>query len=132
MKIRVASELPNIKRAGGYRQWVTKLAMMRWNVVPHSWEPHGTVLAYVIRSNWVADCPHCAGTIVVDPDDLFWCPDCAMQNGDGYPLRVIMPKERAEIERLLMRRPNPMTRNWLLNETVQDLSAENEEHGLGE
>lgn len=38
---------------------------------------------------------------------------------------------RRGIERLLMMRPIPYTRNWLPGETLTDLLAENIEHGIG-
>lgn len=92
--------------------------------------------AYVSWGLWVARCPY---------------PDCPMAEryglrDDGIPggLRadsfhcsycgtvcaVKWPKHAAEIERLLAMRPIPATRNWLPGEGLDDLLAENIEHGI--
>ena len=39
------------------------------------------------------------------------------------------PEEWQEIASTLQERPDPLTRNWLHGETVEDLERENEEHG---
>jgi hypothetical protein len=50
----------------------------------------------------------------------------------GAVTEVIWPSEKTmrDVERLLMMRPDPTTRNWLPGESVQDLMWENAEHGI--
>lgn len=75
-------------------------------------------------------CPFCAGAQVIEPGEPFCCVDCVMSGNEGYSMDVVYPEERAEIERILMLRPNPLNRNWLPHETIADLIAENLEHGI--
>jgi hypothetical protein len=135
MKIREAHEHVNIQAAGGYRQWLRKLIALRWDTNGNAkikWdEPQDETRAFVIRSNWVVECPHCNNACLAEPDALFACPDCLMQGNDHKPCRIVMPDARTQIEEILIKRPDPMTRNWLLSETVDDLRAENVEHGIG-
>lgn len=134
MRINEANDLQNVRQHGGYRAWVQKLLRLRWGwTKPLLWsEPKGETRAYVLRSNWVADCPHCNSTSVVQPGNVFYCPDCGMQGNALKPAALIMPAARADIEATLLKRPDPVTRNWLLTETVVDLQRENAEHGVGE
>lgn len=50
--------------------------------------------------------------------------------GCGLTCAAVWPPNVADIERLTMCRPAPMTRNWYPGETVHDLLAENLEHGV--
>ncbi len=110
-------------------------------------------LAYVNHGRWVAECatPGCPGaerkwpgfavkeTTVVDPltgnrftrlfgisaDGWLHCANC------GQLSRVQFPSEADQIEEVLSMRPVPETRNWMPGETLADLTAENEAHGVG-
>ena len=80
----------------------------------------------------MTECPHCETAVVIDDQDLlFYCPGCAT---NGKWLRVVMPADREEIERLLLLRPgwqfNAPRRNWDIGETVADLRRQNLEHGV--
>ena len=95
------------------------------------WRVDGpAVAAYVIRGNWVADCPFCRETIVVEPGQPFTCPNCTMAENGGKARPLAMPEQRAEIEAALLQRPVPDNRNWLVGETVEDLVRENRAHGV--
>lgn len=85
-------------------------------------------IAYINESKWVADCPSewCRGAELIAPGHDMLCADCGMVS------KVKWPKDRVEIERLLNLRPDPFRRNWLPHETVNDLLAENIEHGIWE
>jgi len=94
-------------------------------------ETHGEVLAEVVRSSWRVKCPFCAGALVAEPGEPFFCVDCLMQANGFQPMRVIWPGNRHAIEVVLLHRPDPLTRNWLPNngETLDYLIFENEQHG---
>ena len=80
--------------------------------------------AYVNHSRWVVDCDcHGAGLARVG------YPSCCFDCGRVY-LRVDFPSDVGEIEALLLRRRDPETRNWIVGQTVADLSAENSEKGV--
>jgi hypothetical protein len=129
--IKTASQQYTVRLKGGYRQWVELLVMQRWLFKGIDWEQaQGTVLAEVWRSGWHAKCPFCRGAMVVEPGEPFFCVDCAMQGNEFRPMRVVWPEERHTIERLLLKRPNPMNRNWFPHETVEILIAENHQHGI--
>lgn len=53
-----------------------------------------------------------------------------MQGNDYKPMTVVWPKKRQAIERVLLQRKDPLNRNWLIGETVDDLINENLEHGI--
>src|SRR4249920_228767 len=50
----------------------------------------------------------------------------------GTVTEVIWPSEKmmADVERILMMRPDPTTRNWWPGETIHKLMWENGEHGI--
>lgn len=85
--------------------------------------------AHISHSRIVADCPNCNNAEFVwrDGPYIMACANCG--NADiGNKLRVvIMPEILGGIEELLMKRPNPATRNWIPGETLEQLEAENEE-----
>ena len=88
------------------------------------WPMKGRVKAEIHRGKWVAICPQCANGAVVHPE---WptapCGEC------GAVIRVTVPKEWAEIERLLEPRP-VVNQGWLVGETLADLRRENREHKI--
>lgn len=140
MQIRTANQQKIVRQLGGYRRFVEHCLRLRWRDAMQSnpllrridWEhPQGEVQATIGRSDWRVDCPYCRGALVVEPGEPYFCPDCAMQGNDYKPLTVVFPANRAEIERVLLKRPDPETRNWLVGETVADLERENREHGIG-
>lgn len=101
-------------------------------------------VAYVNEGRWVADCPsegcHGAMLLLGDRRAGFLCGSCF--NAEvGHRYRPVQwPEERPDIEAVLAERPVPGTRNWTpaarpgwsrgRGETVADLVAENEAHGL--
>ncbi len=97
---------------------------------------------YVNHGRWVVECPadNCRGAIDVSErigGDAWVSCDCADRSvcyhGDnrcGLMLSVDWPDDPLEIWRILYRRHDPSTRNWLPGETVEDLKAENLLHGM--
>jgi hypothetical protein len=107
-------------------------------------------MAYVYGGEWVADCP--AGCNNVEflyersfmngPRDrrrsFYQCSHC------GYACeRIAFPRREHEILAILMKRPDPSTRNWYPQDhpvalkfhiphgqSLSDLQAENDEHGV--
>ena len=63
----------------------------------------GEIHAYVSAGRWVVECADCFTAVLIDDNDLmFYCPGCGT---DGQWRRIVMPADRAEIERLLLLRP---------------------------
>lgn len=85
-------------------------------------------LVYANWSRWVAHCGFCRfGRAALQPyAPNFDCGTC------GKTTDVIWPAEDmvAGVERLLMMRPDPSTRNWHPGETLIDLAFENAQHGI--
>jgi hypothetical protein len=80
-----------------------------------------TVRAYVSVNRWVADC-ECGGGIMVSR----WNPECCCLDCG----RVYAPEFPADVdagEKVLLDRPDPDTRHWLLGEPVAKLEAENDD-----
>lgn len=91
-------------------------------------EPHVVRDATPIirQGRWLIECG-CGNFPVYDPEwELAVCLNCAAIH------RCTAPPRWREVETTLMRRPDPVTRNMEVGETLADLRRENEEHGLGE
>lgn len=82
-----------------------------------------TLDAYISHGRWVADC-FCGGGIVASPELVeAACTDCATV----FPIRF--PEARPEIEQALLARPEEKNRNWRPGESIDQIQAENAEHG---
>lgn len=85
------------------------------------------VEAHASWSAWAARCGRCPwGGRMQLFTPSFDCPFCGAVN------EVIWPSEAmvVGVERLLMMRPDPSTRNWFPGETLVDLTYENGAHGI--
>lgn len=90
------------------------------------------VKARVNHGRWIADCPVCGGAEFVWLDTpLLLCQSCWNAAVGGKWRTVKIPREAAQIERLLSVRPNVIHRNWEPGETLLQLQQENAAHGLG-
>ena len=80
--------------------------------------------AYVNHGRWVVDCPepYCGGAGLAET--VLVCENCKRVT------QVVWPTNRTDIDRALVPRPVPQTRNWTPGETVEDLLKENEAHGV--
>lgn len=90
-------------------------------------------VAYVNHGRWVADCPlpGCDGAEFVSlRNPVFFCCECRNQVTAHLPIPVQLPSPelRAEVERCLVARPVPATRNWLPGEPVAGIESENALH----
>ena len=97
-------------------------------------EPHGlakTVEAFAVvnHGRWIVRCPWCSGAQNASREDRrVFCCNCGNAAVKGQWIPVIWPKNWAAIERVLLDRPDPDTRNWERHETLDELIAENTEH----
>lgn len=119
-----------------YQDWVEKklrpqAARQGVSLGPVS-EPSGSALLAVVDANrWIVHCLTCNGAeFAWKTTHMFMCVTCWNGTNDFMFRPVDFPKRMKAIERVLMARPNPASRNWLPSETVADLEAENEKHGL--
>lgn len=85
------------------------------------------VEAYANWSRWVARCGLCPGAKTLQRFQLVWeCELCGTVNEIMWPSEDMVKG----VERLLMMRPDPSTRNWLPGETLPELMWENGMHGI--
>jgi len=88
------------------------------------------VAVRVYRGMWIVDCPSCHGAqVAASGDHRMLCVDCFNADIGGRWRRVAWPADAPAIERVLLARPDPDTRNWT-GEPVDQLQAENAERGL--
>lgn len=96
--------------------------------------------AYVNHGRWVAECPFCGAA------ERLWDGTLQRKKGVPFPFGLVggllhcgytgsscpveYPDDARTITSVLSRRPDEKTRNWFLNETVEDLLFENLEHGV--
>lgn len=80
-------------------------------------EVKSPALAYVNRGVWVADCPAgCGSALSLQPKETTYVcgvvEDGELRGGCGGCAGVAWPADAVWIWDALMRRPNPLTRNW--------------------
>ena len=87
------------------------------------------VEAHVNRGAWIVKCPapDCRGVELAWEEGLYYCFSCHNAYMGHRIRRCSFPMQRKEIERILEQRPLP-NRNWIQDETVNDLEMENIEH----
>jgi len=111
-----------------YKQYLELTLRERWptHSKPLDWTPAGEpLLAEIGGSNWRVRCDTCTEIIIYEPGEPFICPQC-LNATNGYKARPVeMPADRKEIERILLERPVPETRDWSPTETAAQLRAEN-------
>lgn len=124
-------------RAGRVRDHRDAIQQYASNVHKHTivieWDrPRGAPLAAEVNhGRWVVSCPYCAGASMAEEGEVFFCPDCLMLQNGGFPRPVMFPPNAAEIEAILLDRPDEARRNWLPYETVEALRRENEHFAGG-
>jgi Zn finger protein HypA/HybF involved in hydrogenase expression len=80
--------------------------------------------ARIEYSRYLVDCPNCNSAEFAFEDKLFFCSQCKNSDIQGKARKVKMPKERKEIETILLKR-SIKNRHWYPNETLQDLEKQN-------
>lgn len=143
MRILTTTHHPAVQHAGGYRNWIASMVVTRWGVIP-DWRPQGTPRpAFILRGQWTVACDVCTEQVIYEPGELFYCPNCCNARNDNHARPVLVPHERQGIEALLVRRVDPVTRNWwpdgairdlrgggwMAGETLRDLIREQKERG---
>lgn len=87
----------------------------------------GVTYARANWGRWVADCsaPFCHSALQLAPEQAwFSCRECETV------AEIVWPQMVGDIERLLMMRPDEVTRNWEPGETLFDLIEQNNAHGI--
>lgn len=113
-------------------RWAHALAEQNRTMHPPNVMPHGKLYARVNWSRWIVDCPFCkAAQDASRAKPIFWCVECDMLQNEYAPMTVAFPLDADEIERVLMQRHNPKSRNWTPGETLNDLIKENRDYGDG-
>lgn len=126
--IETAREIHGVRSAQDYRRRQAAVLQTQTkrggrSVVHDSTIP---VVAYIAWNRWVIDC-ECGAGNATDPANPF---ACCFGCGAVHE-RVQFPPNVQAIERVLLQRVKPSTRNWFPQETVDDLIAENVAHGVG-
>ena len=85
------------------------------------------VPAFVNHGNWLVFCPKCHGAEYAFEEEWFFCCSCKNSYMGHKYRRLIFPKDRAAIEKLLVVRPL-LNRNWQPGESLEKLRQENETH----
>lgn len=127
-KILTGEEQYSVKKRGGYRAYVHSLLLQRYGIAPN-WELCASpVFAWINQGNWAADC-ECGGSMIVEPGESYICPDCVNAAQGGLARPVIWPDGKKDIEAVILERPFPRNRNWLVSETLEMLVDQNIERG---
>lgn len=87
----------------------------------------------VRQGRWVVLCPTCGGgQLASRAHQRFFCTDCLNSKIGGLWAMVAWPSTETtqRIQDILMRRPNPMNRNWFPRETIDELVSENNRNGI--
>ncbi len=85
------------------------------------------VLAFVNKGRWIVVCPKCGGGEYAWEEGYYFCCSCLNSYMGHKFRRLVFPKQRVEIEELLIVRPLG-NRNWFPKETLAGLKRENEDH----
>lgn len=132
-RILTANDNMLVARCRNYRGWIEREASRRQNIYPnwHLDKNLPPLYAFVEHSTWVWQCLDCSHLWWAEPTfPRAWCPKCGNIGSAGFSRLIVFPQERNKIERLLKCRTEPKTRNWLVHETLDDLLAENIQHGV--
>ena len=90
----------------------------------------GLAYAEANWGRWICRCPAgmCTNAVQVSRRQANFA--CVGPGSCGWTSPIEWPTDPDGIEMLLRRRPDPVNRNWLPGETLEDLLTENVEHGL--
>jgi len=83
------------------------------------------LFARVGHGRWIVDCPNCNNVEFAFEDGLFFCSQC----GKEETRQVILSPKCKQIEEILGKRLIK-NRHWKPAETIENLIAENIEHGI--
>lgn len=94
--------------------------------IPEQGISESSLKAYINHGTWLVKC-ECGGCEKVWEEGLMMCMSCLNAKYGHKYRRTTFPKQRKEIEILLINRPLP-NRNWYPGETLAFLKVENEAH----
>jgi hypothetical protein len=97
----------------------------------HGHAPGAPAFVHLIRGRWVVRCPFCPRLVAFMKQERFVCPLCGNAAAGGRYAEVRAPSiEFAQaLQPLMLLRPVE-NRSWLHGETLNQIRAENIEHGL--
>ena len=114
-------EYLSVRTPDDYRRWHL-LRVTLANAQP--WTSPEKVTAYVNYGRWMVNCFWCKKGVLTRPDwGIAFCATCGAQYEQGM---VIFPTD-SNIERALLKRPDPDTQHWDDKQTAEDLLRENKE-----
>ena len=91
------------------------------------------LFARIYHGLWIADCPDCRGAEFVWLDEpYFMCANCINAKVGHKWRQVVLPANRAEIERILLVRPMEINCNWDRTQSPKEMRKENRDRGLPE
>jgi hypothetical protein len=135
MMILTASQQFSVRHlcGGSYKAFIERQCLLRWNGAARpNWTEYGdAVSAWINQSSWVVNCPDCRESIIAEPGLPFFCPSCLNKKNSGLARPILWPENRIDLERVLLMRIAPETRNWMPQngETIETLVEENKQHG---
>ena len=105
--------------------------MQKHGIGPRGLVEESSMAAIIRQGRWILLCsnPKCKGAEFAWEEGFFYCASCLNAHVDHKMIVTKFPKERREIEAILEPRNIP-NRNWEPPETLEDLEAENTEHGI--
>ena len=124
----VSSHPPLQGRPGGLR-WIASMCRTPQPPPMTDVADAEPFLARVDHGRWIVDCPCRAASMIWLEELVTWCAACANRHCGGQWQPVALPATARRIEEILLARPDAANRNWFPGETVDDLLAENAEHG---
>ena len=103
--------------------------MGKWKLAGQRPPGEPELRAYVNHGRWVVDCPFCGSAqLASESDRRFFCAGsdgCANHQAGHRFLPVRWPDQAAEIEEILLERPQAVNQNWQPGETLTRLLEEN-------
>jgi hypothetical protein len=90
----------------------------------------GLAYAEANWGRWISRCPTALCTNAVQITRRQQRFECAGLGSCGWTSPIVWPDDPEMVEAILGLRPDVSTRNWQLGESLNDLVAENGQHGL--
>lgn len=109
-----------------YRKLVIQSGLLKNGIREVGYSDDIPLQAYVNHGRWLIKC-ECGGCEKAWEEGWFICQSCFNAGHKHQYRKAVFPKNRRQIESLLLLRPLP-NRNWYPDETVKQLADENKEH----
>ena len=116
----------------GLRETPLILASLDLLEMPDSIEDAAALPAAAVanQGRWIVRCPEprCGGGVAAQPGVWFLCPMCFNRDIGFYYRRVLWSEDTEAIDAVLAARPDVLTRNYEVEETLAMLRLENAQH----